>query len=135
MTSNTKLEFLNRYIAYFKRDDVPFFSWPDQKNTSHRVMQIRGPDYDEGVSAFKKDAQAYGILRKGYMEIVSNLHCLPDEVKISTLSNIETEALITYYVRGDRFSCGFLAAAIQRGILLSALIHLRNLMEQEEGCH
>lgn len=134
VTLNKKLEFLNRYIAYFKREDVTFYSWPDQGETSHRVMQIRGPDYDEGVSAFKKDAGAYGILRSGYLDIVSNMGCLPHEVQMSTLDKQETEALITYYIRGDRFSCGFLASAIQKGILLSALVHLRKLIEQEGGC-
>lgn len=127
MAENQRLHFLSQSITYFKQEDVPFVSWPTRTYASELVMMMRGPDYDPGVELFMREAQKYDLIRYDYMEILEGYPVEKMLLNIDRLTEKEAEALITYYIRGERFSDGFFAHAIQSGMILKLVRHLRDL--------
>ncbi len=68
---------------------------------------------------------------KEYLDIVKNLR--KANKKVCKYDMLEIRAALTYFVRGERFCDGHMAAAIEGGYLLKWLTRYKELVEEENN--
>lgn len=106
------------YIPYFENEDTEFCKW----NSGY-------PDYDTRLNDLIKSVYDTDLLRKDYLEY------LEEKVKDRNLAAaIPTadwkllKAILTYYVRQERFCDGLWASAAKDKVFLRILYRLRDLL-------
>ncbi|KMJ57406.1 hypothetical protein AB685_15360 [Bacillus sp. LL01] len=111
------------YNSYFEKDNIEFYKWEKPKEGF-----MAFPEYDCKFLDFIDEVYTSGLLIGDY---VNCLEGLSDEYisVIPAASLDELQAILTYYVRGERFCDGFWATAIDEKIFLKLLKRLREVRE------
>lgn len=118
------------YISYFSDDTVQFCKWQHSERQEDDDFTLGYPVYDDRLSEFIQDIYDSGIMVGNYMEVTEGIFSSNGKVIeiIKNLDNFETaRAILTYYVRQDRFSEGSLGRAAENKILLNILLKLKEL--------
>ena len=90
-------------------------------------LGIAYPDYPGWVY----EIETLFTPEKEYLDIVKKLR--KSNKKVCNYNMLEIRAALTYFVRGERFCDGHMAAAIEGGYLLKWLTRYRELLEEENN--
>lgn len=105
------------YIPYFEKEDTEFCNWDSGY-----------PVYGEKLSEFIKTAYETDLLRTDYLEYIEERikdHDIPTAIPSADLELLK--AILTYYVRQERFNDGLWARAARDKVFLGILYRLRDL--------
>jgi hypothetical protein len=126
------LQDMEALIAFLPRLYADGFSpvknWNGGRNKDG-TYSLPYPDYDPLVEEFYRTVSGGGWLDTGYNPEQA-YQMIQDEnlVKIASLSQIKT--MLTYCVRGERFSDGHWAEMIEKGSIRRILERLNEIAEQ-----
>lgn len=98
--------------------------------TSGGAMAMPWPQYNPAVEAFMRAAGQEAWSDDGYRPPLA-ASMLQDADFVGRASLAEIRTMLTYCVRGERFSDGHWAAMIERGYLRRLLERLRQLRQEE----
>lgn len=120
------------YLKYFENDNVEFYKWQSSKREDG-VITMSYPVYDKKLREFIQDVYDSGILLNDYQSLISSEISTGDDaiILINNTDNPEKlRALLTYFVRQERFSEGSWAEAANKRIFLSILLKLKSMGEE-----
>lgn len=119
---------LLHYIPYFEQK--PKYQWQGEKQPD-RTLTFPHPMYDKTISQFIDDCCLYGLMDRHYGETLSKYGVeLSHENFQKAIPNANEAlicAMITCYIRQERFCDGVLASAVEKGIMADLLKKIRNL--------
>ncbi|MED4015099.1 DUF6508 domain-containing protein [Sutcliffiella cohnii] len=117
-----KYEKLINYISYFDNDLVECCSW-----TSTSKGQFAYPDYEEVFLNFIDECNSTDLIVHDYFEVLKEIDREDYEKKIAEADLHVLKAVLTHYIRAERFSEGSWDYACKRGIFLKILYRLKEL--------
>lgn len=121
---------LIKYIDYFRSEDIEFCKWESPEKQDDGVIVMGYPVYDEGVDRFTHDFYDSDLVDGNYSETLERYNA--EALKLAEL--IETadidllKAILTFYIRGERFCDGTWADAIENKVFLRVLLRLEELV-------
>lgn len=125
-----KYEILFSYITFFEEAEG-IAAWESAKKRSDGVIEMGYPVYDKTFSGFIDDIYQTDLLHSDYLDILhkngfdsTNLAAAIPTASLETL-----RAILTYFVRQERFSDGTWAAAIKEKLFLKILYRLKELVD------
>jgi hypothetical protein len=125
---NYKLLF--EFISYFEDDSIQFCNWQVSVKLEDGVCSMPYPVYDDKLHEFIQAVYDSAIMLEDY------LSCLPDSIGsvnsaiqvIADTKDVETlRAILTYFVRQERFCDGSWAEAAEKKIFYNILLKLKEL--------
>ena len=127
------IERLCTYIPYFEaatKESV--CKWGGGGKIGDNLYEMSYPYYDETLIEFTEDVYKSSLMCKDYLDII-NLHSLYDDDKmITALDNddlVITSAILTFYIRQERFCDGLWAVAVDKKIFLKILKRLKKAID------
>ena len=116
------------FIAHFDKRPKQEWSEGSSKDGIHTLPFCRS---SKELERFLHVFYAHDVLGdKGYFETLERYGIEDEESRVKAIPAANTElllAMLTFYIRGDRFSEGFLDCAIQEGVIAGILKRLREL--------
>lgn len=119
------------YLESISIDDV--VQWSGGKSTAEGVVTMPYPIYNDSVRDFIESISALGILDKEYLSTIQLYSINPPEQLDNILSHADEKlaiALLTYYVRQERFCDGLWAKAIKEKIFFRIIERLHKLQTE-----
>ncbi len=124
---------LLEYISYFEDDSIKFYKWEGGEEEDG-ARQLGYPVYDEGIEKFVEDVYKSDLMRQDYIEYLK-----PYQAKMANPNNLIKsadfellKAILTYYIRQERFGDGLWATAANEKIFLGILYRLKKLTAPEK---
>jgi hypothetical protein len=112
----TYIQLLN-YIPYFEDENIVFCRWEGMY-----------PQYDEKLKDFIKEVYKTDLMKSNYLDYLDEKLLNRDyAIAVPTADFELLKAILTFYVRQDRFSEGAWASSAKEGVFLSMLYRLKEL--------
>lgn len=121
---------LQDYISYFEDESQTFYSWETPAQDSPGTITLGYPTYDDKFEQFIKDTYEHDLLEPNYMNYLGENVERYTGTQIKDADLNVTKSLLTYFVRGERFSEGTWAKAIDNRIFLHCLYRLKELLNE-----
>jgi len=115
-------------LAYFR--ESPRIKWTDVKKNSNGSFQLSYPIYGEEVYRLMDSFAAGNFACRDYLRRTESLNSDSKEETaafIATANIDDLLALLTLYIRGERFCDGMIAGAIESGTIGAILLRIREL--------
>ncbi|MDW5300142.1 MAG: DUF6508 domain-containing protein [Sedimentibacter sp.] len=127
------IERLCTYIPYFETaTKQSVCEWRGGGKIGDNLYEMSYPNYDETLIDFTEDVYKSSLMCKDYLDII-NLHSIYDDDKmITALDNddlVITSAILTFYIRQERFCDGLWAVAVDKKIFLKILKRLKKVID------
>lgn len=132
MVVNNQYDTLIQFIDYFEEESTVYCTWQPTVRSDSGTYILGYPEYDDRLLVFIQAVSDSGIMVQDYMgklkETLDSNH--NDTIKmIENINDLDTvRALLTYYVRAERFGEGSWASAAENKIFLKILIKLKELI-------
>lgn len=126
---------LLEFIPYFKDDSITFCEWQNSSKQQDGSYTMPYPIYDAPVKEFIQAVYDSGIMMHDYMnEIHGQMGSHDDTIRLIRESGEMKmlRAILTYYVRQERFHDGLWAQAAEKKIFLEILLKLKGWLEQSD---
>jgi hypothetical protein len=124
-------EKLYQYLNYFETlTEDKACQWMGGEKQGDGVFIMAYPEYDEPLKAFVKETYESDLLAPNYLEVMENsgLHSHEDTVNALKKSDLQqTQAILTFYIRQERFSEGTWASAVRNKIFYKVIKRLIEL--------
>lgn len=123
-------EKLDKYIDYFSNEQMEFFKWNNPEETKTGVVQLGFVQYEEGVQNFINDLYEVDMLDPQYFEHLEMYKTKIDAPAdlIPTADFDLLKSILTFYVRGEKYSDGVWTNAIDEGVFLAILKRLQEFV-------
>ncbi|WP_257009373.1 DUF6508 domain-containing protein [Bacillus sp. 7884-1] len=113
---NTYIQLLN-YIPYFEDENIVFCRWEGMY-----------PQYDEKLKDFIKEVYKTDLMKSNYLEYLEERLLVKDyAIAVPTADFELLRAILTFYVRSERFCDGAWANSAKEGIFLRILYRLKEV--------
>ncbi|MCX6023158.1 MAG: DUF6508 domain-containing protein [Chloroflexi bacterium] len=110
----------------------PIKRWSGGENTSGRAITMPWPEYSDVVQAFFRLAAKDCWTKYDYVPEQASTMLMDEHiVRSATLDQIKT--MLTFCVRGERFSDGHFGAMLETGRIRALLERLQELRRQQEA--
>jgi hypothetical protein len=110
------LQLLN-YIPYFEDENIEFCRWEEMY-----------PQYDEKLKEFIKKVYKSDLMKSDYLDYLDERDLDRDYASAVPTADFELlRAILTFYVRQDRFVEGAWAGSAKEGVFLRILYRLKEL--------
>ena len=123
-----------KYIPYFETIDIAgFCRWEGGKTPGDHSFTMPYPVYEEKLLQFIDDASNSSLMDYGYTETIQDYRIEPNSELIEQIDIADlafTRAVLTYYIRQERFCDGLWETAVKGGIFLALLKRLRTLLTE-----
>ncbi len=118
---------LLEYISYFQDRNSVFGKLIPRKRNEDGTFSPSHPQYAPKLIEFIKAVQESGIMRADYLEIMNRIEGYRNnELNFIKSANLETvSAIMTGYVRGERFNDGMWYRCCEKKIFLALLERIR----------
>lgn len=108
------------YIPYFENEDIVFCK-----------RRLGFPEYDENLREFIRETYNSDLLKSDYLDYLKDNGQDQDISKEIPSAEWEMlKSILTFYVRGERFSDGLWDTAVKEKVFLKILYRIRELGEQ-----
>ena len=115
------------YISYFDNEKNVYCTWKSSTWESEELMTMGYPIYDRKLTEFISEVYKSNLLATNYTDYLDgDLSQLTVE-KIKGADIEELKAILTYYIRAERFCEGTWADAAENKIFLHILYRLKEL--------
>jgi len=127
----TVSEKLCSYIPYFEtatKESV--YHWEGGEKLSEKQFTMAYPVYDDTLKEFIQEVYKTNIMCNNYLEIINNREIHGEEEMRSAIDDADLEllkAILTGYIRQERFCDGLWATAVGDKVFLKILRRLRQL--------
>ncbi len=117
------------FISYFENESHIFYTWSQSGLQKDGFLSMAYPDYDEEFIRFIELVSDSGLMNVNYLKVIDN-NSLGNQLKpVLHKANMEVlTAILTYFVRQERFCDGLWARAIEDKTFLNILYRLRELV-------
>lgn len=124
-----KYENILKYIRYFEDDRNIFCTWESSKEKEDGVFVMPYPIYDEKLEEFIKDVYNTDLLKHDYLEFIEkNIDMNANIIDVIERADFETlRAILTKYIRLERFCEGTWGAAAKEGTFLMILKKIKQI--------
>ena len=113
---STYIQLLN-YIPYFENENIEFCKWEGMY-----------PKYDEKLEEFIMEVYKTDLLKSDYLDYLDERLLDSDYAAAVPTADFELlRAILTFYVRQDRFVDGAWAGSAKDGVFLRILYRLKGL--------
>ncbi len=123
---------LLKYIGYFADESISFSTWqaPDQR--ADDVVSLGYPNYDARLREFVEATYQAKVLDQDYLDYLTQHVPDPDKLvaSIDTADFKLLRAILTYYIRQERFCEGTWAQAAKEKIFLKLLRRLASITQE-----
>jgi hypothetical protein len=110
----------------------PVVRWRGGEKTESGAITMPWPEYDPAVEAFFRAAANACWLDRGYSpEQAAGMIAAEGTMAAASLAEVRT--MLTYCVRGERFSDGHWASMIEEGVIRALLERLKELRAESPG--
>ena len=125
-------ERLYSYIPYFENiDPDTAYQWKGGVKRDDGAISVPYPDYDETLPQFIHDVYKSGLMDYNYRDTIERKTNGQSKDKRELIDSADLEfvfAILTYFVRGERFCDGLWEAAVRDGVFLAILRRLSVLL-------
>ena len=127
-------EKLCAYIPYFEtatKESV--CHWEGGEKLGEKNFTMPHPVYDDTLNEFIEEVYKTNIMCDNYLEIISNRGLQNEEEMISAIDNADFElikAILTGFIRQERFCDGLWASAVENKVFLKVLQRLRQFSSE-----
>jgi hypothetical protein len=132
--SEKKYQKLLDFISYFKDDKIHFCQWQGGEKDAKGVITMPYPVYDEKLSEFIDSVYDSGIMMGDYLgyfkEQLSQKNDVNEIIKNANLDTLR--AVLTFYVRQERFGNGLWELATRDKVFLNILLRLEIMVKMTE---
>lgn len=125
-------DMLLSYIPYFENARKKEVStWSHAEKRDGNIMSLPHVNYDQELSRFVKDFYDTDLIAHDYLNIINNDQVDKEGIdKYIADADLELlKAILTYYIRGERFCEGLWIGAVEEKIFLKILYRLRDILE------
>lgn len=115
-------------ITYFESDGNEYCTWKTPGSDNPNEIAQAYPVYDKRLEHFIRATDESGLMRTDYLDAARVIDF--DNI-VSTIERADFQmlrALLTYFVRQERYCEGLWDKAAREGIFLAMLYRLRQLM-------
>ena len=132
--SRTVSEKLCSYIPYFEtatKESV--CHWEGGEKLEEKQFTMPHPVYDDTLKEFIQKVYKTNIMCDNYLEIISNRGLQNEEEMICAIDDADfelTKAILTGYIRQERFCDGLWASAVEDKVFLKVLQRLRQFSSE-----
>lgn len=122
---------LFKYIPYFEEKKNKKATWSNPSINRDGSYSFGYPEYDDAMIRFSEDFHHSEIHVIEYFECLKKHHLQSHDIKklIGRSDEITLRALLTYYVRQERFCDGLWETAMEEGIFLAILLRLKEVIK------
>ncbi len=110
----------------------PILRWEGGGKRNDGTYSLSYPIYHPTVDEFFRAVSAGGWLDQGY-EPEQAYQMLKDEARINRASLDQIKTMLTYCVRGERFSDGHWGETIEKGYIRRLLERLKEIAEEKRS--
>jgi hypothetical protein len=110
----------------------PVTNWSAFEKGSDGAYRLPYPSYDPLVAEFFGTLGGEGWIDRSY-DPTSSWRMLQDEARVGAATLSEIRSMLTFCVRGERFSDGHWAEMIEKGYVRRLLERLREVAAQTPG--
>lgn len=132
----TYIENLCSYIPYFETaTKQSVCKWRGGGKIGDNLYEMSYPDYDNKLTEFTNDVYNSKLMSRNYMDIINSYGLDGDEQMIKALDTADlelTNAILTGYIRQERFCDGLWAEAVDKKIFLKILNRLKEISSINE---
>jgi hypothetical protein len=122
---------IQTFIDYFSNEQNEFFKWNKPGESRSGVVQLGFIQYDDGVQQFINDLYEADMLDPQYFDHLekykSKIDAPADLIPTADLELLKS--ILTFYVRGEKYSDGVWASAIDEGVFLAILQRLEDIVK------
>jgi hypothetical protein len=122
---------LFKFIPYFENKENVFHEYiPALQDEDCRNI-MGWIQYSEEVNKFIKNFYESELVEYDYLEVLEKFESIENiesRIEVESLDNIR--ALLTFYIRRERFGEGYIVDAIDDGIILRILYRIRELAQK-----
>lgn len=122
---------LFEYISYFDDGNIEFCKWQSSEKNENGVYNISYPIYDERLQEFIQVVYDSGLLINDYMSLLKNKFGTNNDV-IHVINNTEDidilRAVLTHFVRQERFHDGLWGRACEDKTFLNILLKMQKIL-------
>lgn len=126
---------LFEFISYFEDDSIQFCKWKASEKVEDVVYSMPYPIYDDKLKEFVQTVYDSGIMLDDYLRYLKdNIGSDNDAIQVinNTDDIVTLRAMLTYFVRQERFGDGLWARAAKDKIFLNILLKLRGITIDRE---
>lgn len=125
------IERLCIFIPYFETaTKQSVCNWRGGSEIKESFYEMSYPDYDNKLLEFISNAYNSNLMKNDYMDVINSYGLDGDEQILEALdaANLElTKAILTGYIRQERFCDGLWAEAVEKKIFLKLLRRLKEI--------
>lgn len=134
MVADNQYDKLIQFIGYFESESIVYCTWQPSVRFDSGTYTLDYPVYDDRLLTFIKAVNDSGVMVQDYRSKINELfdpnHNDPIEM-IENINDLDTvRALLTHYVRAERFSDGSWATAAENKVFLKILVKLKDLIDR-----
>ncbi|WP_068777720.1 DUF6508 domain-containing protein [Paenibacillus sp. FJAT-26967] len=132
--TESKYRRLFDFIRYFEDESVQFCKWQPGKEVKDGVYSMPYCIYDEKLHTFIGAVNDCDILLPNYLNVLGSAIGTSNEALqiIKGTNDLEMlQAILTYYVRQERFCDGTWAQAAENKIFLNILLKLKECLPDD----
>lgn len=118
---------LYTYMGYFESN--PAYQWSGGKQKDGTIT-MPYPNYDKTLIEFTELPYDLGFMDYNYHDTLASYGCTVDDELIEVIATANTElilAVLTAYIRGERFCDGLWVSCVQNGVFVAILRRLKEL--------
>jgi hypothetical protein len=120
---------LLRFLSLFDDPNRAFSKWNSSETTDDEPIQIDFPEYDDDVEDFFKLASSPFWDDRNYVP-ESAQAMVNDQQTVNKASLDEVKTMLTWCVRGERFSPGHLGTLLEQGKIVALLKRLKEIRSE-----
>ncbi|MBA9088228.1 hypothetical protein FHR92_004724 [Fontibacillus solani] len=127
MVVNSQYDTLIQFIDYFQNETIVYCTWQPTVKSESGTYTLGYPIYDDRLLMFIKAVNDSGITVQDYRSKLNGIFDKKEPIKMIDNMNdlITVKAMLTYYVRAERFGDGSWAFAAENMVFLRILIKLK----------
>lgn len=135
MLADNQYDTLIQFISYFEDESLRYCTWKPTARTESGTCILGYPIYDDRLLMFIKAVNDSGIMVQDYRSTLNGIIDSNQKDPIKMIENmndlVTVKAMLTYYVRAERFGDGSWAFAAENKVFFKILIKLKELLESE----
>ncbi|WP_261177916.1 DUF6508 domain-containing protein [Anaerobacillus sp. CMMVII] len=126
-----EIEKLSKFLPYFETATMESVcKWTPAEKTGEKQVITPYPTYDKSLLGFIDEIYSSNFMYTDYMSTIQDLDG-DLNIAIETADLDLLRAILTYYVRAERFSDGAWAMAVEEKVFLKILRRLKEINKVE----
>lgn len=118
------------YIPYFEKENPDFCRWTSGQDSADGILVLPYPEYERQFTRFIDEVHIANLMNGDYFSILNER--IPDKNYKAAISTADLEllsAILTFYIRSERYCDGAWENAYQDKIFIKLISRLQEIVE------